>query len=149
MGVCCLEGLVALIILAYVLSYGTFVLCWVSRLFFSTALMSVLFCILCFDVQHINFRLWLFVWHLVSVVIVECLYCCNLYLKKVAHTRLPSVGFRSWSQFLAVILQLTWLKPVGCCHYFRPGLQLPPQLLRGLLPILLLGEQNGCEQFAS
>ena len=35
------------------------------------------------------------------------------------------------------------------CHYFPPGLQLPPQPLRGLLPILLLGEQrhNGCEQF--
>ena len=31
-----------------------------------------------------------------------------------------------------------------------PGLQLPPQPLRGLLPILLLGERrhNGCEQFA-
>jgi len=30
------------------------------------------------------------------------------------------------------------------------GLQLPPQTLRGLLPILLFGEQrhNGCEQFA-
>jgi len=38
----------------------------------------------------------------------------------------------------------------GLGHYFPPGLQLPPQLLRGLLPILLLGEQrrNGCEQFA-
>ena len=36
------------------------------------------------------------------------------------------------------------------CHYFPPGLQLPPQPLRGLRPILLLGEQrhNGCEQFA-
>ena len=36
------------------------------------------------------------------------------------------------------------------CHYFPPGLQLPPQPFRGLLPILLLGEQrrNGCEQFA-
>jgi len=36
------------------------------------------------------------------------------------------------------------------CHYFTPGLQLPPQPLRGLLPILLLGEQrhNGCQQFA-
>ena len=32
----------------------------------------------------------------------------------------------------------------------RPGLQLPMQPLRGLLPILLLGEQkhDGCEQFA-
>ena len=34
--------------------------------------------------------------------------------------------------------------------HFPPGLQLPSQPLRGLLPILLLGEQklNGCEQFA-
>jgi len=34
------------------------------------------------------------------------------------------------------------------CHYFPPGLPLPSQLLRGLLPILLLGEQrhDGCEQ---
>jgi len=32
----------------------------------------------------------------------------------------------------------------------RPGPQLPPQPLRGLLPVLLLGEQrhNGYEQFA-
>jgi len=32
----------------------------------------------------------------------------------------------------------------------RPALQLPPQPLRGLLPVLLLSEQrhNGCEQFA-
>jgi len=36
------------------------------------------------------------------------------------------------------------------CHYFPPGLQLPSQPLRGLLPISLLGEQknDGCEQFA-
>ena len=36
------------------------------------------------------------------------------------------------------------------CHFFPPGLQLTPQPLRGLLPILLLGEQrhDGCEQFA-
>jgi len=34
---------------------------------------------------------------------------------KVAHTRLPSVGFRSWSQFLAVSLQVTYVshKPGG------------------------------------
>jgi len=70
---------------------------------------------------------------------------------KVADTRLPSVGFRSWSRFLAVSLQVTWvINPAIGCHYFPPGLQLPPQPLRGLLPILLLGEQrhNGCEQFA-
>jgi len=70
---------------------------------------------------------------------------------KVAHTRLPSVGFRSWSRFSAVSLQVMWVinTAVGC-HYFPPGLQLPPQPLSGPLPILLLGEQrhNGCEQFA-
>ena len=40
--------------------------------------------------------------------------------------------------------------PAVGCHYFPPGLQLPSQPLRGLLPISLLGEQrhDGCEQFA-
>jgi len=28
------------------------------------------------------------------------------------------------------------------CHYFPPGLQLLPQPLRGLIPILLLGEKR-------
>ena len=84
--------------------------------------------------------------------------CCKLYMwaaqkrkVKVAHTRLPSVGFWSWSWFLAVSLQVPRvINPAVGCHYFLPGLQLPPQPLRGLLPILLLGEQghNGCEQFA-
>jgi len=32
---------------------------------------------------------------------------------RVAHTRLPSVGFRSWSRFLAVSLQVTSHKPGG------------------------------------
>ena len=70
---------------------------------------------------------------------------------KVAHTRLPSVGFRSWSRFLAVSLQVMWvINPAVGSHYFPPSLQLPPQPLRGPLPVLLLGEQthNGCEQFA-
>ena len=42
------------------------------------------------------------------------------------------------------------INPAVGCHYFPPGLQLPPQPLRGMLPILLLGEQrhDGCEQFA-
>ena len=41
-------------------------------------------------------------------------------------------------------------KPDGRLPLLSPGLQLPPQPLRGLLPVLLLGEQrhNGCEQFA-
>jgi len=70
---------------------------------------------------------------------------------KVAGTRLPNVGFWSWSRFLAVSLQVTWVtNPAVGCHYFPPGPQLPLQPLRGLLPILLLGEQrnDGCEQFA-
>ena len=41
-------------------------------------------------------------------------------------------------------------KPGVGCHYFPPGLQLPPQPLRWLLPLSLLGEQrhDGCEQLA-
>jgi len=75
--------------------------------------------------------------------------CCKKKVK-VAHTRLPSVGFRSWSRFLAVSLQVTWvINPTVGCHYFPPGLQLPPQPLRGLVQILLLDEQrhDRCEQF--
>ena len=62
---------------------------------------------------------------------------------KVAHTQLLSMGFRSWSRFLVVSLQVTWvINPAVGCHYFPPGPQLPSQLLRGLLPISLLGEQR-------
>jgi len=70
---------------------------------------------------------------------------------KADHTWLQSVGFWSWSRFLVVSLQVTWvINPAVGCHYFPPGLKLPPQNLRGLLPILLLSKQrhNGCEQFA-
>ena len=51
---------------------------------------------------------------------------CTVKKVKVARTRLPSVGFQSWSRFLAVSLQVTWVinTTVGC-HYFPPGLQLP------------------------
>ena len=66
-------------------------------------------------------------------------------------TRLPSVGFWSWSWFLAVSLQMTWVINLAVgYHDFLQGLQLPLPPLRGLLPILLLGEQRhgGCEQFA-
>ena len=70
---------------------------------------------------------------------------------KVAHTRLPRVRYRSWSWFLAVSLQVTWvINPAVGCHYFLPGLKLASRPLRGLLPISLLGEHrhDGCEQFA-
>ena len=62
--------------------------------------------------------------------------------------------FRSWSRFLAVSLQVTWVVTRAvCCHYrayFPPGPQLPSRPLRGLLPFSLLGEHRhgGCEQFA-
>ena len=61
---------------------------------------------------------------------------------KVAHTRLPSTGLRRRSRFLAVSLQVVWvINPAVGWHYFPPGPQLPSQCLRGLLPILLLGEE--------
>jgi len=48
---------------------------------------------------------------------------------KVAHTRLPSVGFRSWYRFFAVSPQVTWVtNPAVGCHYFPPGLQYPATL---------------------
>jgi len=62
--------------------------------------------------------------------------------------------FRSWSRFLAVSLQVTWVvtRAVGCHYraYFPPSPQLPSRPLRGLLPFSLLGEHRhgGCEQFA-
>ena len=44
----------------------------------------------------------------------------------VAHTRLPSVGFRSWSRFLAVSLHVTWvINPAVGCHYFRQACCIP------------------------
>ena len=50
---------------------------------------------------------------------------------KVAHTRLPSVGLRSWFRFLAVSLQVTWIiNPAVGCHYLPPGPQLPLQSLQ-------------------
>ena len=101
-------------------------------------------------------RLVLPFWYRLTWVVLEkraCVFCTRHSSKKlkVAYTRLPSVGFRSWSWFLAVSVQGTWIiNPTVGCHYFPPGLQLPPQPLRGLLPVLLLGEQghNGCYQFA-
>ena len=74
---------------------------------------------------------------------------CHWGKHRTAHTRLLSVGFRSWSRFLAVSMQVTWvINPAVGCHYFPPGLQLPLQPLRRLLPTSLLGEQrhDGCEQ---
>jgi len=60
--------------------------------------------------------------------------CCYTKRVKVAPTRLPSVGFRSWSRFLAVSLQVTWVINLAVsCHYFPPVLQLHSQPLKGYL----------------
>jgi len=48
---------------------------------------------------------------------------------------------RRWFWFFAVSLKVTWVINLAVgCHYFPPGLQLPPQPLRGLLPIWLLDD---------
>jgi len=77
---------------------------------------------------------------------------------KVAHTRLPSVGFGADPGSCSQPAGNVSHKPGGRTdshlftgtHYFLPGLQLPSQPLTGLLPISLHGEQkhDGCEQFA-
>ena len=76
---------------------------------------------------------------------------CSSKKVNVARARLSSVGLRSWSRFLAVSLQVMWvINPAVGCHYFPPGLQLPSQSLRGLLPVSLLDKQrhDWCEHFA-
>ena len=100
-------------------------------------------------------NLWLAVW---LVAVTNQLSASQLHFRichvkkvKLAHTWLPSVGFRSWFWFLAVSLQVTWVINLAAgCHYFPPGPQLLSQPLKRLLPISLLGEQrhDGCEQFA-
>ena len=43
-----------------------------------------------------------------------------------------TIPFWSWSQFLAVTLQVKWIiNPTVGCHYFPPGLQLPRNLYEG------------------
>jgi len=110
---------------------------------------------------HWQHRLWYFIstWFHETLIGIHVMIKLDSTVKsytmkikvKVAHTQLPSTGFRSWSRFLVVSLQVTWvINQVVGCHYFLPGPNLPLQPLRGLLPVLLLGEQrhNGCEQFA-
>jgi len=102
----------------------------------------------------VSLRSFLVVWIVIlSSLILLLLLLLGKDKVKIAHTWLPSIGFRSWSWFWAVSQQVICVinPAVGChYHYFPPGLQLPPQTLRGMLPILLIGEQrhNGCEQFA-
>ena len=55
---------------------------------------------------------------------------------KVAHTRLSSVGFRSWSRFLAVSLQvMRVINPAVGCHYLCQACSYPRN------------PQEGCYQF--
>ena len=82
---------------------------------------------------------------------MQCNDVVSLSEKKVTHTRLPSAGF---PKLISVLGSQpagdVSHKPAVGCHYLLPGLQLPPQPLRGLLPSLLLGGQrhDGYEQFA-
>ena len=48
-------------------------------------------------------------------------------VKKVVHARLPSIGFQSWSRFLADSLRVTWvINPAVGCHYtFRQACSYP------------------------
>ena len=67
----------------------------------------------------------------------------------IAERRVPELIPVLGSQLLS--LQVPWvIKQAVGCHYLPPGLQLPSQPLRGLLPASLLSEQrhDGCEQFA-
>ena len=104
-----------------------------------------------FAAQGKSVILWRLLLRYLCCVLVICI--CQLLCEKVkvARTRIPSVWFRSWSWFSAVSLQVMWvINPAVGCHYFLPGLQLPSQPLRVLLPLSLLGEQrhDGCKQFA-
>ena len=55
---------------------------------------------------------------------------------KVAHTRLSNVGFRSWSRFLAVSLQvMRVINPAVGCHYLCQACSYPRN------------PQEGCYQF--
>ena len=56
-----------------------------------------------------------------------------------------SVGFWSWSRFLAVSLQVTWVtNPAVGCHYFPPGPQLPSQPLRLMWTACLQTTRQHC-----
>jgi len=75
-------------------------------------------------------------------------------LKKLAHTRLPSAWFRSWSRFLAVSLQVTWV--------INPAVMLPLLSARPAVTLATLKRaatnfsawwtmapwHDGCEQVA-
>jgi len=79
--------------------------------------------------------------------------CDRKSAKSLATIKLNSTSychFKKGSPYSIAERRVPELIPVLGCHYFPPGLQLPPQPLRGLLPVLLLGEQRheGCEQFA-
>ena len=142
---CCIISIIYAVVLLELLPYSQFI-------FISTTVVIVCHAFYC-DVPD-RFVLLLVINWLIDNVRVITKNVRMLFrdtVKKLAHTRLPSVAFRSWFRFLAVSLQVTWVINLAVgCYYFPPGLQLPPQPLRGLLPILLLDEQrhNGCEQFA-
>jgi len=65
---------------------------------------------------------------------------------KVAHTRLPSAEFRSWSRFLAVSLQVTWVINLAVgSHYFLPGLQARGTMGVNRSPKTVTRQRCGCD----
>jgi len=116
---------------------------------------AILFCLNCFigtalPAQYVRQGLCN---GMVSVPVVPLWLCCNCTDKKGKGSTHSITERRVPELILVLVSQPTgdWvINPAVGCHYFPPGLQLPPQPLRGLLPVSLLGEQrhNGCEQFA-
>jgi len=65
-------------------------------------------------------------------------------------TATATIGYSTAKHRVPQLIPVLGIKAVVSCHCFLPGLQLPPQPIRRLLPISLLVEQrhDGCEQFA-
>jgi len=105
--------------------------------------------------KRITVSLWFMSWcrDAIYVCLSVCLLVTTVWKVKVAHTRLPSVGFRSWSRFLAVSMQVTRvINPAVGCHYFPPGLQplrgLPPTshtMSVNSLPKTVTRQRRGCD----
>ena len=59
--------------------------------------------------------------HVLSLIRFDVRFTFRVKTVKVAHTRLPSVRFRSLSRLLAASLQVTWvINPAVGCQYFSP-----------------------------
>jgi len=103
-----------------------------ARLFtFSDSAFSFLFSALCTKWYRVSRGNWSWFWD--CFVMLDFLLFMSLIKKvkvKVAHTRLPSVWFRSWSRFLAVSLCLTHTHTHTQTHPFNGPLSETTQVSR-------------------